>query len=163
MESDRIFKEVQRLAEYGKLDEAVAMLRPLIEADPTDLRSRLKMAELFVQSGERSKATAEFRSIAGAYRQRGFSTKSVSVLRVALEHDPQTAQLHLDLADDYLSLGLQRDALTHLRESADLSEAAGNMFVLVRVLERLHKLNPDDKTIPPRIRNARKNTIRSTT
>jgi RimJ/RimL family protein N-acetyltransferase len=96
----------------------------LVQADPTDARARLRLAELYAKGGDFTNAIAAFEWVGKFYAQQGYVMKSVAAYRqvrtLLSEKVPQLAPGYahvLPLLVELLQrIGLQEEAATILEE-----------------------------------------------
>jgi tetratricopeptide (TPR) repeat protein len=80
------------LKQYG---EAESRLRDRIKANVSDLRSRLKLADVYMDSGRKSQAVEEYIAIADSHARDGFYDKAIALLSKVqrlVPHDEKTTR-----------------------------------------------------------------------
>ncbi len=154
IDKTKIAQNAQKLVQKGALDKAIKEYQKLVEADPKDIRSLLKIAELYGKLNQTAEAVATFKKVAEQYNKNGFYTKAVAVLRQAVEVDPKAADLYLLLADLQQKLGLMRDALLQLNTAAKIYQDDGKHDRALQMLERMRELDPEDPSVQARFGEA---------
>lgn len=101
-ENQFLKNQAQNALSRGEWGKALVLLERCYTADPTDLRSRQKRAELLERLGRRSQAIGEFRKAAEAYAEGGFLLQAISVNKIMLRIDPSLTEINDTLADLYL-------------------------------------------------------------
>lgn len=89
------------LAAKGKVEKAASVYREVIEADPKDLTTRQKLAEVLRRSGEIAAAIEEYKIVADRFARDGLLIKAIAICKTILELDPQHVDTQHALADLY--------------------------------------------------------------
>jgi cAMP-dependent protein kinase regulator len=86
------------LAAKGKVEKAASVLREIVEADPKDLASRQKLAEVLRRAGEIAEAIEEYKQVADRFARDGLLIKAIAICKTILELDPQHDETQQALA-----------------------------------------------------------------
>ena len=78
---DKHLAAAQRLLERGQPDRALEELAQVAEADPSDSRTRLKMAEIHAQRGNLPGARDIYLATADIYLAQGFLDKATTIYK----------------------------------------------------------------------------------
>lgn len=89
------------LAAKGKVEKAASVYREVVEADPKDLPSRQKLAEVLRRAGEIGDAIEEYKIVADRFARDGLLIKAIAICKTILELDPQHVETQQALADLY--------------------------------------------------------------
>lgn len=136
----------------GNYDKAIAELRKIVRAEPNDIRTWLKIGDLYTRKGARKEAIETYGRVAAQYAQQGFFLKAVAVYKQILKLDPSRLDVQVKLAEQYEMLQLVSDALSTYEQVAAGFARAGNIDGALDVLSKMVGLDPEN--IPIRIRNA---------
>ncbi len=85
----------------GRLKEALHAYESLVDRDPSDLNSRLKIGDLHRRLGDRRSAIVAYESVARAYAEDGQLLKAIAVCKVILTVDSRHTSTQERLADLY--------------------------------------------------------------
>ncbi len=85
------FTEIDVLVKYGLASKAVEQLEGLAGKFPESLQVRTRLRDLYREQGNMKKAMEHALLLAGLYSQRGMSEQEESVLRDALEMEPNNS------------------------------------------------------------------------
>jgi len=97
-----VFKdEAQRALSRGNWRKALENFQKHCAEEPEDLRSQLKVAELFERLGRRREAVQAYRKVAEAYAQDGFLLQAISINKMILRVDPSSKDVGDRLAKLY--------------------------------------------------------------
>ena len=141
---NKAIANAQKLAQRGQFDKAVAEYLRVVKEDPHDIRTWLKIGDIYTKMGLRPEATATYQKVAKYYSDRGFHLKAVAVYKQILKLDPTLFQIHVSLAEAYEKLGLVSDAVAQLEEVADAYLNAGRSTEALNVLGHLVSLDPNN-------------------
>jgi tetratricopeptide (TPR) repeat protein len=116
---EKTLQAAQKYIEKRKYDRAILEYQKVVEHEPTDARTLLRIGDLQARLGAHAQAIATYDRVALYYAGRGFSLKAVAVLKQISElidrHAPQLADQYghvaPKLAQIYADLGLTNDAL----------------------------------------------------
>ncbi len=89
------------LAAKGKLEKAAALYREAMEADPRDVATRQKLADVLRRTGEMAEAIDVYRGVAERYANDGLLIKAIAICKTILELDPSHGETQQTLADLY--------------------------------------------------------------
>lgn len=141
---DKVEAQAIKLLQQGKLDKAIIELKKIVEHDPTDVRTLLKMGDTYVKLGAKKESIDAYEKAAGIYTEQGFFLKAVAVYKQILRVDASPPGLHLKLAELYQQLGLVNDALQHYQNVAVNHEQNGRPKESLEILKRMVDLDPDN-------------------
>lgn len=150
IDKTKVAQNAQKLIQKGQLDKAIKEFELLVQADPKDIRSLLKIAELYGKLGQTSESIKAFQRVAEQYNKSGFYTKAVAVLRQAIEADKKRVELYGQLADLYIKLGLNKDAILQLNLAAKMLQDEGKHTQALDMLSRMREMDPEDPSVNAR-------------
>ena len=116
---EKTLQLAQKYIEKRKYDRAILEYQKVVEHEPNDARTLLRIGDLQARLGAHAEAIGTYDRVALYYAGRGFSLKAVAVLKQISElidrHAPQLADQYghvaPKLAQIYADLGLTNDAL----------------------------------------------------
>jgi tetratricopeptide (TPR) repeat protein len=108
----------QKFIERGQLDKALGEFAKVVQDEPKDTRTWLKMAELHAKRGANTEATEIYLRTGDLYTEQGFAQKAVAVYKNVLKLSPGTVPAHLKLGALFKQLGLLSDAVQQLELAA---------------------------------------------
>jgi tetratricopeptide (TPR) repeat protein len=151
-DKNKITAAAQKYTAKGQFEKAIVEYRKLVKEDPNDIRTWLKMGDLYTRMGARKEATDTYIRVAEHYKKSGFHLKAVAVYKQVIKLDPTLGEVYEMLADAYMSLGLTSEALIQLEQLADMFQRAGNSDRMLAALQRMADL--DVQNISTRLRIA---------
>src|SRR5436190_20977487 len=78
---DKYLAAAQKFLERGQLDKALVEFAKVVQEDPKDTRTWLKMAELHAKRGAADQATEIYLKTGELYTEQGFFQKAVAVYK----------------------------------------------------------------------------------
>ena len=91
----KIISQAQKFIQKGQWDKAIKELQKLTAEDPSDVRTLLKLGDVYAKKGDHENASKVYRQVAESYSDQGFFLKAVAVYKQILKHDPK----HLEVTD----------------------------------------------------------------
>lgn len=140
---DKTRAAAQKYLQKGQLDKAIREYQRLVEDDPKDVRTLLKIGDLQTRSGEHVAATETYGQVAEFYSEQGFFLKAVAVYKQILRLDTGLVDVNLRLADLYFQLGLMTDAANQYQRVIQIFEQEGRIDESIDVLKKMIELDPD--------------------
>ena len=141
---NKITTLAQKYTAKGQFEKAIGEYRKLVKADPNDIRTWLKMGDLYTRMGARKEATETYLKVAEHYRKSDFHLKAVAVYKQVLKLDPTLIDVYELLGDAYMSLGLTSDALIQYEQLADMYQRAERSDRMIAVLTRMAQIDPQN-------------------
>lgn len=141
---DKTRAAAQKYLQKGQLDKAIREYQRLVEDDPKDVRTLLKIGDLQTRSGDHVKATETYSRVAQFYSDQGFFLKAVAVYKQILRLDSSLVEVNLKLADLYFQLGLMSDAANQYQQVSQIFEKEGRIEESIDILKKMVELDPDN-------------------
>jgi tetratricopeptide (TPR) repeat protein len=152
VDRDKLLQTAQRLVEKKRYDKAIAEYQKLVADDPKDVRTLLKIGDLYLRMDQYVEAIATYEGVGQFYSQQGFALKAIAVYKQIREiihkHVP-----HLEdrfghivprLAELYTQLGLTSDALATYDEVATRLQRAGRDRDAIDIFKKIVDLDPNN-------------------
>lgn len=148
----KVLEAAQKHLAKGAFDKAIAEFQKLVVADPSDVRTWLKIGDLQSKIGKSKDAVDTYLRVADQYSAQGFHLKAVAVHKQILKLDGTRLDVQLKLAAAYESLQLVSDALGTFEQVAAAQARSGDIPAAVNTLARMVELDPE--SVPTRIKYA---------
>ncbi len=149
---NKVLDAARKYQARGQYDKAIAQYQKLVDADKRDVRSLLKIGDLYVRKGDRGKAIETYEKVAGHYAQQGFFLKAIAVYKQILKLDPSRLDAQVHLGEMYEQLQLISDAMSVFEDVANSFMRAGDTDMALEMLGKMVDLDPEH--IPVRIKYA---------
>ncbi len=150
---EKTLQIAQKYIEKRKYDRAILEYQKVVQHEPNDARTLLRIGDLQARLGTHAEAIATYDRVALYYAGRGFSLKAIAVLKQISElidrHAPHLADQYSHvlpkLAQIYAELGLTNDALATYDAVARGLQNRGRDRDAVEIIRRmvaLERSNP---------------------
>jgi tetratricopeptide (TPR) repeat protein len=147
---DKVLEAAQKYVEKKKYDKAVQEYQKLIDADPNDARTLLKIGDLQAKQLLHAEAISTYETVGKLYAHQGFALKAIAVYKqikeIIAKHVPQLEERygHITpkLAELYQQLGLTSDALAALDEVATRLQRQQKDPEAIEVFRKIVELDP---------------------
>ena len=136
----------------GQYDRAIAEYERIVRQDPTDIRSKLKLGDLYIRAAQTEDAIRVLHEVATHYSDQGFTLKAVAVYKQILKLNPEMAEVSVSLASHYQQQGLLNEAVRQYKEAARIYAQRGRVLERLNVIRAMVDLDPDN--VADRIRLA---------
>jgi len=145
---EKYLVSAQKFMERGQLDKAVAEFAKVIEEDPKDTRTLLKLAEVHAKRGANAEATGIYLRTGDLYAEQGFAQKAVAVyknvLKLSPALSPESVHAHLKVATLFVQLGLVSDAVQQFELAAAGLQRGSKPTEAVAALRQAVEIQPDN-------------------
>ncbi|MCB9707856.1 MAG: tetratricopeptide repeat protein [Myxococcales bacterium] len=148
----KTLENAQKYAAKGLYDRAIAEFKKVLETNPKDIRTLLKIGDLYTRKGDRDEAIESYHHVAQHYAQQGFFLKAVAVYKQILKLDARRIDVAMRLAEMYKQLALVNDALQTYEDIAAQHIEAGNHPQAMATFALMVDLDPTN--VPVRIKYA---------
>jgi tetratricopeptide (TPR) repeat protein len=149
---NKVLDAARKYQSRGQYDKAIAQYKKLVDADKRDVRSLLKIGDLYVRKGDRGSAIETYENVAGHYAQQGFFLKAIAVYKQILKLDPSRLDAQVRLGEMYEQLQLISDAMSVFEDVSNGFMRAGDTDQALAMLGKMVELDPEH--IPVRIKYA---------
>lgn len=149
---DKILQEAQKLVDKKRYDKAIGEYQKVVADDPNDVRTLLKIGDLYLRLQQFADAIATYDRVASYYSVQGFSVKAVAVYKQIREIIQKHAP-HLEdrfghvvpkLAELLTQLDLRSDALAYYDEMATRLQVIGRERDAIDVFQKVVALDANN-------------------
>ena len=149
VDRDKVQQAAQKYVEKKRYDKAILEYQRLVQADPNDARTLLKIGDLQSKMAAFPDAISTYDRVGNLYASQGFALKAIAVYKQIRElvarHAPQLEERYAyitpKLADLYKQLGLVSDAVSALDEVATKLQAKNKHLEAIEVFKRIVELD----------------------
>ncbi len=150
IDREKVQANAQKFVEKKKYDKAIAELLKIVQEDPNEARTLLKIGDLYSKVPDFPNAIATYERVGKFYAHQGFALKAIAVYKqireMIMKHAPQLEERYSHitpiLADLFQQLGLASDALAALDEHAGRLMRQQKDGEALEVLRRIVELDP---------------------
>lgn len=93
MSTEKLRNKAKRALLDGKYAKALEFFEALHKAEPNDLRTYVKLAELREKTGDSVGAVKDYIMIAKAYAEQGFVVQAIAINKIILRIDPEQTEV----------------------------------------------------------------------
>jgi len=162
-EREKTLQAAQKYIEKKRYDRAIAEYQRIVQDDPNDARTLLKIGDLQARMSAYPEAIATYDRVGQYYSSQGFALKAIAVYKQIRElikkHAPDLADRygHIvpKLAEIYTQLGLTSDALAAYDEVATRLQRAGRDREAIEVFAKMVGLDAQNPLPHLRLAEAR--------
>ena len=140
---EKALTAAQKFLERGQPDRALAEFARVVQDEPGDARTWLKMAEIYARRGQNQQARDIYLRTGELYVEQGALPKAVAVYKNALKLGPGLAQGHLRLGAILQRLGQTNEALQQFGLAAAAFQKAGRVADALPALRQIVALGPE--------------------
>src|SRR3954452_13422779 len=150
IDREKTLQAAQKYIEKKKYDRAIVEYQRIVQEDPNDARTLLKIGDLQARLSAYPEAIATYDRVGQFYSAQGFALKAIAVYKQIRElikkHVPQLEDRfgHIvpRLAEIYTQLGLTSDALAAYDEVATRLQRAGRDRDAIDIFKKVVELDP---------------------
>ena len=138
---DKLLESAQKNLRKKQIPKAIKDYVKIVELDPADVRSRQKLAELYVRTNKNTEAYEQYESIAKYFASNGFHLKAIAIYKQMQRLDPSQVSLFSRLAELNEKQGLIGNAMTEYRNLVDYYGRNGMIADEIKTLEKMRDLD----------------------
>ena len=146
MSTDRAatLRQADAFLRQGKLDQAIAQYRRLVEERPGDWNTANLLGDLYVRAGQIKPAIEQFSRIAEHLRREGFLAKAAALYKKILKVRPDADDALMQAGELAAEQGLLAEARMFFSTAADGRRHRGDATGALEVVARMRGLDTAD-------------------
>ncbi len=144
---NKLLDNASKYLQKGLYDRAIKEFLKVLEADPNDIRVRLKLGDTYTKKQANTEAAQQYQMVAESYAKDGFFLKAVAVYNQILKLDGTQVEIHLKLGELYQQLGLLSDAMNQYQLVATHYDQKGMSKESADVLKKMAELDPENVAV----------------
>jgi len=144
---DKLLESAQKNLKKKQVSKAIKDYAKIVEIDPADVRSRQKLAELYVRTNKNTEAYEQYESVAKYFSSNGFHLKAIAIYKQMQSLDPSQISIFNRLAELNEKQGLLGNAMAEYRNLVSYFERNGMIADVIKTLEKMRELDPDNLNI----------------
>jgi tetratricopeptide (TPR) repeat protein len=138
---DKLLESAQKNLKKKQVGKAIKDYSKIVELDPADVRSRQKLAELYVRTNKNTEAYEQYESIAKYFSTNGFYLKAIAIYKQMQRLDPGQVALFNRLAELNEKQGMLGNAMAEYRNLVDYYGRNGMIADEIKTLEKMRDLD----------------------
>jgi pilus assembly protein FimV len=144
LNKEKAIAAAKKFIEKGQIDKAILEYKRIVEAEPEDVKSMQKLAELCVRQGSRQEAINLFLKLADLLIRQGFSNRAISIYKQILQLNPLLIPVYIKLSEIFKTLGLSKDARIFNQRAVEIVQKAGSIEDVYKLIIKIIEIDPDD-------------------
>ncbi|PYQ55191.1 MAG: hypothetical protein DMF78_02970 [Acidobacteria bacterium] len=140
----KVKQEADKLEKGGKVTEAIALYKQLIEDNPRDWNIINKVGDLYAKLNKFREAAEQYAKVADFYAKDGFHLKAIAIWKKINKLDATSLDPYLNLAELYGKQGLMMEAKSHYQIVVDEYIKRGKTREAGDVLKKMAEIDPGD-------------------
>lgn len=140
----KLKQDADRLEKAGKLDQAIAVFRQVIDDNPRDWNTINKVGDLYAKLNKNHEACEEYAKVADFYAKDGFLLKAIALWKKINRLEPAALGTYLNLADLYAKQGLMMEAKGQYQIVVEEYIKRGKMRDAGDILKKMAEIDPAD-------------------
>ncbi|MBN1959248.1 MAG: tetratricopeptide repeat protein [Desulfuromonadales bacterium] len=144
---DKLLESAQKNLKKKQVPKAIKDYLKVVELDPADVRSRQKLAELYVRSGKNTEAYEQYEAVAKYFASNGFYLKAIAIYKQMQRLDPSQISIYNRLAELNEKQGLLGNAMAEYRNLVDYYGRNGMIADEIKTLEKMRELDTSNLNI----------------
>ncbi len=140
----KLKQDAERLEKAGRLDQAIALYRQIIEQNPRDWNTINKIGDLYAKISRTREAAEEYSKVADFYAKDGFLVRAIAMWKKVNKLDTAILDPYLKLAELYAKQGLMMEAKSQYQIVVDEYLKRGKTRDAADVLKKMAELDPGD-------------------
>jgi tetratricopeptide (TPR) repeat protein len=143
----KVKQEADKLEKGGKVTEAIALYKQLIEDNPRDWNIINKVGDLYAKLNKFREAAEQYAKVADFYAKDGFHLKAIAIWKKINKLDATSLDPYLNLAELYAKQGLMMEAKSQYQYVVDEYIKRNKMREAGDVLKKMADIDPADLKI----------------
>ncbi|MCF6179653.1 MAG: hypothetical protein L3J63_09740, partial [Geopsychrobacter sp.] len=131
----------QKNIKKKQFSRAIKDFQKVVEIDPRDIRSRQRLAELYVKTNKGGEAFEQYEAVAKYFASNGFYLKAIAIYKQMQRLDPSQISIFSRLAELNEKQGLIGNALAELRHLVGYYEKNDMVADAIKTLEKMRDLD----------------------
>ncbi len=146
MSKEKLIEQGEKFLKLGKYDRAIKEFEKLLSEDPTDMRTKLKIADICVKKKDISSALKLYQEVADQYAENSFHLKAIAIYKTILKLAPTVVEVNKKLGDLYHKVGLDQDAMNQYYIVATYYDGKGVAKEAMEVRQKIVAIDPFNTT-----------------
>jgi tetratricopeptide (TPR) repeat protein len=143
----KLKQDADKLEKGGRLDQAIALYRQVIDDNPRDWNVINKLGDLYAKLNKFREASEQYAKVADFYAKDGFHLKAIAIWKKINKLDATALEPYLNLAELYGKQGLMMEAKSQYQYVVDEYIKRGKTRDAGEVLKKMADIDPGDLKI----------------
>ncbi len=144
---EKLLSSAQKSLKKKQLAKAIKDYAKVVDLDPGDVRSRQKLAELYVRTNRPGDAYEHYEAVAKYFSSNGFYLKAIAIYKQMQRLDPGQVALFNRLAELNEKQGLVGNAMAEYRNLVSYYERNDMTADAIKTLEKMRDLDGNNLNV----------------
>lgn len=144
---EKLLESAQKSLKKKQVAKAIKDYAKVVELDPADVRSRQKLAELYVRTNKSTEAYEQYESVAKYFSSNGFYLKAIAIYKQMQRLDPSQISIYNRLAELNEKQGLVGNAMAEYRNLVNYYARNSMIADEIKTLEKMRDLDADNLNV----------------
>jgi tetratricopeptide (TPR) repeat protein len=143
----KLKQDADKLEKGGRLDQAIALYKQVIDDNPRDWNVINKVGDLYAKLNKNREASEQYAKVADFYAKDGFHLKAIAIWKKINKLDAGALEPYLNLAELYGKQGLMMEDKSQYQYVVDEYIKRGKTRDAGEVLKKMADIDPGDLKI----------------
>ncbi len=143
----KAMRSAERFVAQGKLKNAIAEYRAVVDNDPRDIATLNMLGDLYAKNAEKREAVACYLRVADHYNAQGFAQKAIAIYNKICRIQPDSIEVSAKLAELHRSKGSLSEARSHYMTLADHYKKKGRTLEALAMFKQIALLDPNNTEV----------------
>lgn len=148
-DKERIFEIAQKITQKKGIKKTIKEYQQFLEKNPEDIKTRIKLGDLYLRRGTLDKAVKEYFKVGERYISEDLDLKAIAMFKRILVLSPMMIEAYYKLADLYYKRGLFGEARLQYQKVIEIDSKNKKALDGLRMIEsKMTKNNaPEQKVV----------------
>jgi tetratricopeptide (TPR) repeat protein len=143
----KAMRSAERFVAQGKLKNAIAEYRAVVDNDPRDIATMNMLGDLYAKNAEKREAVNCYLRVADHYNAQGFAQKAIAIYNKICRIQPDSIEVSAKLAELHRSKGSLSEARSHYMTLADHYKKKGRTLEALAMFKQIALLDPNNTEV----------------
>src|SRR6188768_1610948 len=143
----KAMRSAERFVAQGKLKNAIAEYRGVVENDPRDIATLNMLGDLYAKNSEKRDAVNCYFQVAEHYNKQGFAQKAIAVYNKISRIQPDSIEVWGKLAELHKVKGSLSEARAHYTTLAEHYQKHGRRLEALAMYKQIALLDPNNTEV----------------
>src|SRR3954471_16917573 len=143
----KAMRSAERFVAQGKLKNAIAEYRAVVDNDPRDIATLNMLGDLYAKNAEKREAVNCYLRVADHYNAQGFAQKAIAIYNKICRIQPDSIEVSAKLAELHRSKGSLSEARSHYMTLADHYKKKGRTLEALAMFKQIALLDPNNTEV----------------
>jgi tetratricopeptide (TPR) repeat protein len=143
----KAMRSAERFVAQGKLRNAIAEYRAVVDNDPRDIATLNMLGDLYAKNSQKSEAVKCYLRVAEHYHSQGFAQKAIAIYNKVTRIQPDSIEISAKLAELHRAKGSLNEARSHYVTLAEHYQKNGRQLEALAMFKQIALLDPNNTEV----------------